>query len=93
MIHSAGDFRIEARWKEEVAYWEGPHGYVFDAAWGKEPRNLYVPEAEDWSERTPRWMWGRRDDIVDRLTKFSQHNIVEEAASADEPTAWQFLAE
>jgi hypothetical protein len=73
----SSEFRIEPRWKEEVIYWEGGLGYLFDAGWGVDPPVLYVPSAEMWNEVVPDWMQGRRDTIVDRLVANSGH-VVEE---------------
>jgi hypothetical protein len=63
-IFDDGNFRIEAVWKELVEYWEGERGYVFDAAWGVKPGDLYVPASEDRDAATPEWMNGRRDEIA-----------------------------
>lgn len=34
--HDAG-YEIEFRWKEQVVYWEGGRGVIFEGAWGTEP--------------------------------------------------------
>lgn len=90
-VFDDGNFRIEAVWKELVEYWEGDRGYVFDAAWGVEPGNLYVPAPEDWDAATPEWMNGRRDEIVARLIAFSHHNVVEDEPSGGELLPWRLL--
>lgn len=28
------NYRIEFRWKEQVIYWEGDSGFIFDGGWG-----------------------------------------------------------
>ncbi|MFB2585832.1 hypothetical protein [Herbiconiux liukaitaii] len=71
------NFEVEARWKEEVYYWEGERGFLFDAGWGVEPPVLYVPTAEDWEACTPPWMHGRRDLILSRLDGFARHRLRE----------------
>lgn len=90
-IFDDGNFRIEAVWKELIEYWEGDHGYVFDAAWGVEPGDLYVPAPEGWDASTPEWMNGRRDEIVARLVAFSHHSVVELAPSGGELLRWRLL--
>ena len=57
---------VEFRWKEEVIYWEGDHGYLFEAGWGVTPGVTYVPSADIWDAVVPSWMQGRRDKIVSR---------------------------
>lgn len=74
-----------------VEYWEGDHGYVFDAAWGVDPGNLYVPAPEDWDGATPEWMNGRRDEIVARQVGCSQHHIVELEPRVGELLLWRLL--
>lgn len=90
-IFDDGNFRIEAVWKELVEYWESDRGFVFDAAWGVEPGDLYVPAPEDWDAATPEWMNGRRDEIVARLVAFSHHNVVQLAPSGGELHPWRLL--
>lgn len=87
-----GEFRIEARWKEEVIYWEGDRGYLFDAGWGVTPGALYVPAAEDWSLVTPEWMHGRRDEIVARLVEHSHHDVIDEAPYGPRPFEWRSIS-
>lgn len=70
-------FELEARWKEQVFYWEGRHGFLFDAGWGVEPPVLYVPPAGEWDACTPPWMHGRRDVILSRLDGFARHRLAE----------------
>jgi len=69
---------IEFRWKEEVVYWEGDRGCIFQAGWGVTPGVTYVPDAASWDEVVPVWLVGRRDEIVTRLRGDSNH-VVEEA--------------
>lgn len=38
---------VEFRWKEEVIYWEGDRGYIFEAGWGVTPGVTYIPDAHD----------------------------------------------
>jgi hypothetical protein len=71
-------FRIESRWKEEVIYWEGDHGFRFDAGWGVDPSVLYVPSAGIWQEVMPAWLRDRRDVVVARLQQHSEHVLQED---------------
>jgi hypothetical protein len=71
-------FRIESRWKEEVIYWEGDHGFRFDAGWGVDPSVLYVPSAGIWQEVMPAWLRDRRDDVLARLRQHSGHILQED---------------
>lgn len=71
-------FRVESRWREEVVYWEGEHGYLLDAGWGVEPPVLYVPSASMWDEVVPDWMRGRRSAIVGGLEAKSGHVLAED---------------
>ena len=71
----ASEFEVESRWKEQVIYWEGRDGFVFDAGWGVDPPVLYVPSAQDWDRVTAGWMAGRHDLIVARLTERSGHRV------------------
>ena len=70
-----GSYEIEPRWREEVVYWEGDKGYVFDADWGADPGVLHVPSPAVWDGAVPQWLIGRRDDVVRRLTEHSRHRI------------------
>ena len=74
-----GSYEIEPRWKEEVVYWEGDRGYIFDAGWGVEPGVLYVPFAAVWDSAVPSWLRGRRDEVVSRLAEHSRHSVDETA--------------
>lgn len=87
--YDADAFNIEPRWKEEVIYWEGARGYLFDAAWGVQPGRLFVPAPEDWDSVTPDWMHGRRDEIVERLRKHSHHDVIEEAPVGGQLADWR----
>ncbi len=71
-------YRIEWRWKEEVVYWEGEVGYLFDAAWGVEPGRLFVPTAAAWDAVVPEWLQGRREDVVSRLRSHSGHEVFDD---------------
>lgn len=71
------DFSIDFEWKEVVHYWEGSHGYWFDAGWGVDPPWLVVPEPEKWDACVPEWMRGRRDVIVARLIEHSGHEVID----------------
>ncbi|WP_157001051.1 hypothetical protein [Agromyces laixinhei] len=70
-------FEVEGRWKEEVIYWEGSRGFVFDAGWGVQPLVLYVPSEAEWDSVTAEWMVGRRALIVSRLAERSGHVLRE----------------
>ena len=70
-----GSYEIEPRWKEEVVYWEGAQGCVFDAGWGVDPGVLHVPSAASWDTAVPQWLRGRRDEVVRRLAEHSRHRI------------------
>lgn len=70
-------FEVQGRWKEEVLYWEGSRGYLFDAGWGVSPPVLYVPSDEEWDSVTAEWMIGRREEIVARLVEHSGHVVRE----------------
>jgi hypothetical protein len=71
-------FRIKSTSKEEVAYWEGSQGFLFDAAWGNDPPTLYVPSEAIWAEVMPSWLSGRRAEILERLRSHSGHRLVED---------------
>ncbi|MGI9823621.1 hypothetical protein [Agromyces sp. Marseille-Q5079] len=73
--NTGATFDVQSRWKEEVVYWEGAEGFVFDAGWGVDPRVLYVPSPADWDAVTAHWMAGRREEIVGRLLEESGHRI------------------
>ena len=77
-------FEVEGRWKEEVVYWEGSRGFVFDAGWGVEPHVLYVPPEDEWDSVTAEWMVGRRALIVSRLAERSGH-VVREGGYRGDP--------
>ncbi|MGD0808716.1 MAG: hypothetical protein ABSA91_03300 [Acidimicrobiales bacterium] len=72
-----GPYRVEFRWKEEVIYWEGDRGFVFDGGWGVSPPVTYVPTPELWDEVVPSWMKGRRDEVVARLRAHPGHVLAE----------------
>jgi hypothetical protein len=73
----AEDVRIEFRWKEEVIYWEGDRGFMFDGGWGVDPPVTYVPDAASWDAFVPEWMRGRREEIVGRLRAEPGHVVLE----------------
>jgi hypothetical protein len=70
-----GSFQISYEWKEIVVYWEGDHGFEFDAAWGISPGVLYVPDASHWDAVVPQWLVGRRGEVVGRLVEHSAHTV------------------
>jgi hypothetical protein len=82
-----GRFAIEWRWKEEVVYWEGGHGFLFDAGWGVDPPWLYVPSPRIWDVVVPRWLTGRRPEVVERLVAHSGHRVMDDDAGYDWPEA------
>lgn len=71
-------FEIEHRWKEQVIYWEGGHGFLFDAGWGADPPVLYVPSPDIWREVMPVWCRDRRDEVIARLRDHSEHVLKED---------------
>lgn len=60
-------FEIEFRWKEEVVYWEGHRGFLFDGAWGSDPLLTFVPTEARWDLVVPDWLAGRRSEVIKRL--------------------------
>ena len=68
-------FEIQFRWKEEVIYWEGDRGFVFDGGWGVDPIETYVPDDENWDRVMPDWLVGRRDLVVERLVANPSHLV------------------
>lgn len=66
-------YEVEFRWKEQVVYWEGAHGFIFPAGWGVEPPVTYVPSADTWDRVMPGWLVGRRDEVVTRLENEPGH--------------------
>jgi len=79
-IYQGDGYAIEHRWKEEVIYWEGEKGFLFDGGWGSHPPTLYVPDAETWSAVTPDWLRGRRDVVVARLAARGTDRLEETSA-------------
>lgn len=61
------DFEVEFRWKEQVIYWEGHCGSVFEGGWGVDPVVTVVPDASTWDQVVPDWLRGRRDEVCERL--------------------------
>lgn len=78
---SAAPYEIEFLWKEEVVYWEGPHGCVFPGAWGGDVLVTVIPDAASWDAVVPVWMKGRRPEIVERLEDDNRHWVRSERAS------------
>ena len=74
-MKSGDSFEIQFRWKEEVIYWEGERGFVFDGAWGVEPIETYVPDEQNWDSVMPDWLVGRRDLVVERLVANPSHVV------------------
>lgn len=74
----APGYEIEFRWKEEVLYWEGSRGLLFDGGWGVHPMVTYVPSAAIWDDVVPDWARGRRHEIVLRLIEHGANHRVEE---------------
>ena len=76
-VTGPSEYSIEFRWKEEVVYWEGDHGFVFDGGWGVDPPVTYVPDAETWDAVVPGWLQGRHGEVVGRLRARQDHRVVE----------------
>ena len=77
MESPAPPYRIEFRWKEQVIYWEGGRGCVFDGAWGVDPPWTVVPNADTWDAVVPEWLAGRHDEVVERLRAEPNHDVKE----------------
>lgn len=72
----------ELRWKEQVVYWEGNRGFLFDGAWGVAPPRTYVPDVDTWDQAVPEWLRGRRQQVVSRLKRAPfRHTVVDENAA------------
>lgn len=69
---------VQFRWKEEVIYWEGDVGYIFDGGWGADPPVTYVPTAGRWDEVVPDWLRGRHAEVVTRLEQEPGHVLEED---------------
>lgn len=82
-VYVGDSFRIEWRWKEEVAYWEAENGFLLDAAWGVKPPHLFVPTAAAWDVVVPDWLQGRRDVVLTRLRSHSAHEVFEDPAYSE----------
>lgn len=78
VIYQGDGYEIEAVWKENVVYWEGDHGFSFDAGWGVTPGVLYVPSAAIWAEVMPDWLRERRDAVLARLREHGSHDLMED---------------
>ena len=72
------NYEIEFRWKEEVIYWEGDRGFVFDGGWGVSPFETYVSSADIWDAAVPGWFKGRRGVVVDRLKADDGHVVLDD---------------
>jgi hypothetical protein len=70
-------YKIESRWKEQLAYREGDHEFVFDCGWGVKPPVAYLPSPAIWERVTPMWMRGRRAEVVRRLECDGGHRLVD----------------
>lgn len=71
------EFQIEFRWKEQVYYWEGARGLLFDGGWGADPVVTYVPDEPTWARVAPDWARDRRVEIVQRLIDHGDtHRVV-----------------
>jgi hypothetical protein len=82
MAYVGAGFEIEDRWKEQVVYWEGDWGFLFDAGWGVEPPVLYIPAPDIWAEVMPGWCRERRDEVVARLRDHSNHVLNDDVHGA-----------
>ena len=71
------NYRIEFRWKEQVIYWEGDSGFIFDGGWGVRPPVTYVPDLGTWDSIVPEWLKGRHDEVVGHLRERRDHEVVE----------------
>lgn len=76
--HRKADFQIEFRWKEQVIYWEGSRGCIFQGGWGVDPPVTIVPDAATWDRAVPVWLRGRHDEVVARLRAKDGHIVEEE---------------
>ena len=76
---------MEFRWKEQVIYWEGDHGFVFDGGWGVSPSVTHVPDAATWDAVVPGWMQGRCAVILERMTTEPGH-VLRETPDYDSET-------
>ncbi|HWJ64646.1 MAG TPA: hypothetical protein VNS19_21915 [Acidimicrobiales bacterium] len=66
---------IEFRWKEDLVYWEGDRGFVFDGAWGSDPLQTFVPTEAAWDLVVPHWLAGRRREVMERLAAEPAHVV------------------
>lgn len=80
-----GGYELEFRWKEEVIYWEGRRGFVFDGGWGTSPVVTFVPDETCWNRVVPDWLQGRRDEIVARLAQDPSHVIESDPGFDQDP--------
>ena len=60
-------YDIEFRWKEQVVYWEGNRGCVFEGGWGVDPVVTVVPDASTCDRVVPKWLRGRQAEVCERL--------------------------
>lgn len=76
---------VEFRWKEEIIYWDGERGFVFDGGWGVEPSVTYVPDEERWDQVVPTWLRGRRTEVIDRLRLEPGHIVRDDPGFLPDP--------
>lgn len=79
---------VQFRWKEEVVYWEGDRGFVFDGGWGVQPSVTYVPDEEAWDQVVPEWLVGRRDEVIRRLAMEPGH-VIEVSGNYTQGEGWR----
>jgi hypothetical protein len=82
---------VEFRWKEEVIYWEGDHGFIFDGGWGVTPSVTYVPDEATWDQVVPEWLVGRRQQVVARLALESGH-VLHETPDYSPDHGWRLVS-
>lgn len=82
---SHGSFGIEFRRKEQVVYWEGDQGCVFQGGRGVDPLVTVVPDASTWDRAVPNWLQGRRDEVLERLRDQPDHVVREERDDSSQP--------
>jgi len=78
MVSAQPEFEIEFRWKEQVIYWEGAKGCVFQGAWGVNPLVTIVPDATTWDRVVPPFLLGRHDEVLANLRSDPGHDVREE---------------
>jgi hypothetical protein len=78
-------FEVEFRWKEQVVYWDGNRGCVFEGGWGVDPVVTVVPDDSTWDRVVPEWLRGRRDEVCERLRSQPGHVLQEERDDSGQP--------